>query len=108
NEKLERQLKDLLAVAKLNDALVEKIHQLGLRLMTAHSVPEKLELLETSLREDFLAERAVLVLFSEYAGAAVSNGFVKILDRNDPALKPFGSFLRSARPRCGMLLERQR
>jgi len=33
NAELERQLKDLIAVAKVNDSLVEKIHLLSLRLI---------------------------------------------------------------------------
>ena len=38
NAQLERQFKDLVAVAKLNDALVEKIHQLGMKLMRVNDV----------------------------------------------------------------------
>ena len=63
NGQLERQLKDLVAVAKQNDVLVEKIHQLCLKLMRAPTLLQRLERLETGLREDFAAERAVLVLF---------------------------------------------
>ena len=43
NAQLERQLKDLVAVAKQNDALVEKIHQLCLKLMRAPTLPARLE-----------------------------------------------------------------
>jgi uncharacterized protein YigA (DUF484 family) len=63
NAQLERQLKDLVAVAKQNDTLVEKIHQLCLKLMRAPTLPARLAQLETGLREDFAAERAVLVCF---------------------------------------------
>ena len=38
NGELERQLKDLVAVAKDNHALVEKIHQLAVTLMESRSV----------------------------------------------------------------------
>src|SRR5690606_20567228 len=104
NAQLERQFKDLVAVAKANDALVEKIHQLGLRLMHAANAPAKLEALETSLREDFAAERAVLVLFEETAPAdAVRDGFVKRLSANDADVRPFTAFLKAGRPRCGPL-----
>ena len=47
NAQLERQFKDLVAVAKLNDALVEKIHQLGMKLMRVTDVAHRLEQLET-------------------------------------------------------------
>lgn len=109
NSQLERQFKDLVAVAKQNDALVEKIHQLGMKLMKAPDLPARLERLETSLREDFAAERAALVLFTEHAPAtAVRDGFVKRVPADDPLVRPFAAFLRAARPRCGPLRDRQK
>jgi uncharacterized protein len=109
NAQLERQFKDLVAVAKTNDALVEKIHQLGLKLMRAPTLPARLEQLETSLREDFGAERAVLVLFPEATPAAAQrDGFVRRLSQEDPDVKPFAAFLRAAKPRCGPLRDRQK
>ena len=69
NAQLERQFKDLVAVAKANDALVEKIHQLGLKLMRAQDVPARLEGLETGLREDFGAlARGARVVRRQSAG----------------------------------------
>ena len=109
NSELERQLKDLVAVATDNHVLVEKIHQLAVTLMEPRSGAERMEILETSLREDFLAERAVLVLFSSPPDATLlDDGFVKVVDRDDAGLKPFASFLKSGRPRCGLLRGRQR
>jgi hypothetical protein len=109
NAQLERQFKDLVAVAKTNDALVEKIHQLGLKLMRAHDLPARLEGLETGLREDFGAERAVLVLFDDKAPAAAQReGFVRRLAADDADVKPFAAFLRAAKPRCGPLRDRQK
>ena len=109
NAQLERQFKDLVAVAKTNDALVEKIHQLGLKLMRARNLPTRLERLETGLREDFGAERAVLVLFgAEAPAAAVREGFVRRLAADDAVVKPFAAFLRAAKPRCGPLRDRQK
>jgi len=109
NAQLERQFKDLVSVAKTNDALVEKIHQLGLKLMRAPSVSARLEQLETSLREDFGAERAVLVLFDGASPAAAQrDGFVRRLSVEDADVKPFAAFLRAAKPRCGPLRDRQK
>lgn len=107
NADLERQLKDLVAVAKQNGALVEKIHALATKLMAAPTLEDKLERLESSLREEFAAERAVVVLF-EAAGLEPRAGFARVLDRDDESLKPFAAFLRAARPRCGPLRDRQR
>lgn len=108
NGQLERQLKDLVAVAKQNDVLVEKIHQLCLKLMRAPTLLQRLERLETGLREDFAAERAVLVLFPAAPAEAVREGFVRRLGTDDPDVRPFATFLRAAKPRCGPLRDRQK
>ncbi len=109
SDELERQLKDLVAVAKLNDALVERIHRLSVQLMAASGCEERVEMLETCLREEFRAERAAVVLFSPLSDETVAgDGFLKITDRSDPGLKPFTSFLKSARPRCGLIRDRQK
>ena len=109
NGELERQLTDLVAVAKANHALEEKIHQLSITLIAPQNLPERMEILETSLREDFLAERAVLVLFRPPEDTTLSdNGFVKLVEPGDPGLKPFASFMKSGRPRCGLLRDRQK
>ena len=108
NAQLERQLKDLVAVAKQNDVLVEKIHQLCLKLMRAPTLLQRLERLETGLREDFAAERAVLVLFPDAPAEAVREGFVKRASADDPDVRPFATFLRAAKPRCGPLRDRQK
>jgi uncharacterized protein YigA (DUF484 family) len=108
NSQLERQFKDLVAVAKQNDALVEKIHQLCLKLMRAPTLKQRLERLETGLREDFGAERAVLVLFPASPVEAVRDGFVKRANPDDLDVRPFAAFLRAAKPRCGPLRDRQK
>jgi uncharacterized protein len=108
NAQLERQLKDLVAVAKQNDALVEKIHQLCLKLMRAPTLPARLAELETGLREDFAAECAVLVLFPEAPAEAIHEGFVRRMSADDADVRPFATFLRAAKPRCGPLRDRQK
>jgi uncharacterized protein YigA (DUF484 family) len=108
NGQLERQLKDLVAVAKQNDVLVEKIHQLCLKLMRAPTLLQRLERLETGLREDFAAERAVLVLFPAAPAEAVRDGFVRRANSDDADVRPFAAFLRAAKPRCGPLRDRQK
>lgn len=109
NGQLQRSLKNLVTVAKHNDALVGKIHRLSLALLAAPSVERRLETLEHALREDFAAERAMLVLFRSTALASLRPmpGFVIMADRDDEALKPFKTLLNSGKTRCGALRERQ-
>src|ERR1700736_3317220 len=83
NQSLERKLKELVDVARANDALADRIHRLSQRLIRAHTLPETINAVETSLREDFEAMHSVLVLFLEQAR---------------PLLPDTGQFLRIANP----------
>ena len=58
--KHERQLKDLLSVARANDRLVGIIHQLTLALLAAESLGATLTTLEESLRGNFDADQSIL------------------------------------------------
>ncbi|MEX2496092.1 MAG: DUF484 family protein [Woeseia sp.] len=108
--KLERRMKELLEVARANDVLAGKIHQLALRLLTTSALPQTLEAVEESLRTAFGADHSVLVLFGKPASfIGISAGrFFKAIERENPALQPFATFLRSSNPRCGQVRDAQR
>jgi len=109
NDELERQLSELVEVAKANNELVDNIHELAIKFVRIRGIDARLEALENALREDFDAERAVLVLFIDESQPEISRpGFVKSIDRADPSLKAFSTFLRSARARCGPLRDKQK
>jgi uncharacterized protein YigA (DUF484 family) len=109
SDQLERRLKSLVAVAKLNDSLVAKIHALALELIRAKNASAALECIETALREDFSADRAALVLYADVpASRAATGGFVTAHSRDAEALKPFATFLRAGTTRCGALRQRQK
>jgi uncharacterized protein len=109
NQSLERKLKELVDVARANDALADRIHRLSQRLIRAHTLPETVNAVETSLREDFDAMHSVLVLFNEEALALEGAG--RFLRTGDPAgadIKTFESLLQSGKPRCGQVRDVQR
>jgi uncharacterized protein YigA (DUF484 family) len=109
NDELEQKLKELIDVAKANNRIVDNIHDLAVSFVRRSGVDARLEALEQALREKFGAERAVLVLFGDPAQPRITRpGFVKTVDREDPALKTFATFLRSARARCGPLRDMQK
>lgn len=109
NDELEQQLADLFDVAKANNTLVDNIHGLAIKFIRIQGIDARLEALENALREDFSAERAVLLLFEDASHPDfVRPGFVKTINRDDPALKSFSTFLRSARARCGPLRDKQK
>lgn len=108
--KLERKLKDLIDVAKANDALATKIHRLALQLLRATSLNETLNYIEESLRTGFDADHSILVMFGDpdaFEDIEVGRFFVTI-ERNDESLKPFEMFLQGSGPRCGQIRDAQR
>jgi uncharacterized protein YigA (DUF484 family) len=109
NDELERQLTELIDVAKANNRIVDNIHELSVAFVRKVGADARLEALEIALRENFGAERAVLVLFGDPARPLIARpGFVKTVDRDDAALKSFATFLRSAKARCGPLRDLQK
>ncbi len=108
--KLERQLKDLLEVARANDSLATKIHLLALQMLAATSLSETLECVEESLRAGFGADQSILVLFGDpgmFNDIDVGRFFLPI-ERDDESLKAFDTFLNGSGPRCGQVRDAQR
>jgi hypothetical protein len=107
NLKLERTLKDLVDVARANDAIAARVHRLAMRLLAAADRPAVIDVLEEELRLSFGADQAVLVLFGSATGS-IDSDFLRVVARDDAALGPFRTFLQSATPRCGQLRDSQR
>ena len=110
NQALERRLKELVDVARANDALADRIHRLSQRLIRAHSLPEAIDAVETSLREDFEARNSVLVLFLDAARPleVPPSRFLRTANLADAEIKTFESLLQSGKPRCGQIRDTQR
>jgi uncharacterized protein YigA (DUF484 family) len=62
NRRLQRQLDDLVEIARVNDALYLRLHQLTLALLHAHSLEDALASLQWALHECFQADVAVVRL----------------------------------------------
>src|SRR5258706_15884768 len=61
NQSLERKLKELVDVARANDALADRIHRFGQPLIRVRTLPETIRACEASLREAFDAMHSGLV-----------------------------------------------
>lgn len=108
--KLERQLKDLLEVARANDTLAAKIHTLALQMLRMSNLSDTLKSIEQSLRADFGADQSILVLFGDpdsFKDIDVGRFFLAI-DRDAESLKAFDTFLQGSGPRCGQVRDSQR
>ncbi len=109
NLKLERQLKELIEVARANDVIAAKIHELSLQLLSTADLPATIGAIEEAARSGFSADQAVLVVFGDPdAFDDVEAGrFFRAIERDDPSLKPFGTFLSGNGPRCGQVRDSQ-
>ena len=101
-KKLKRQLQDLVDIARENDDLNGRLHQLTLRLIDCRRVSEVLEMLKTSLQRDFSVDavtlrlraipgRADLAAFTEFNADAetVFDGFTRIVNERKPVCGRF-------------------
>ncbi len=107
--KLERQLTELIQVARENDVLASKIHEFTLQLMSATNLNSTIAVVEEAMRSGFDADHAVLVLFGDPDSFDDINcgRFFRALHREDAALGPFATFLKGRGPRCGQVRDTQ-
>jgi uncharacterized protein YigA (DUF484 family) len=108
NLKLERKLKDLVDVARSNDTLAGRIHALAMLMLAAPDQAGVVQVLEEQLRVSFNADQSVLVVFATPAGGEATGRFLRVVDRDDPAIASFRTFLQSNAPRCGQVRDAQR
>ncbi len=108
--KLERQLRELIQVARDNDVLAAKVHKLGIHLLAADSLNATVTAVERAVRSGFGADHAVLVLFGNPDGFndVAAGRFFRAIRRDDEALRPFATFLKGSGPRCGQVRDAQR
>ena len=108
--KLQRQLKELISVARDNDLLAAKIHELSTQLIAAPDLQATVSAVEEAMRSGFGADHAVLVIFADPSSFddIDAGRFFRVTERSDPAIKPFATFLNGSGPRCGQTRDSQR
>lgn len=110
NLKLERKLKELIDVARSNEALAGKIHLFSLQLINTSDFESTLSTIEQSLRTVFNADQSILVLFGDpdRFNDIDKGRFLKVVARDNEALQTFKTFLAGKGSRCGQLRDAQR
>jgi uncharacterized protein YigA (DUF484 family) len=105
-----RQLKELIQVARDNDVLAAKIHELTIQLMATRDLNSAIGSIEVAMRSGFGADHAVLVLFGDPDNFedVDKSRFFRAIQREDEALAPFATFLKGSGPRCGQVRDSQR
>ncbi len=108
--RLERQLRELIDVARDNEVLAAKIHELGIHLLAADGLNATVAAIEEAMRSGFGADQAVLVLFGnpDSFDDVDAGRFFRVIRREDEALGPFATFLKGSGPRCGQVRDAQR
>ncbi|THB67300.1 MAG: DUF484 family protein [Gammaproteobacteria bacterium] len=102
NRETRQELKRLIAIARENDQLNEKVQNLSLELMQVNSIEDIILTIQDSLRNEFKADLVSIKLFvdgckncPEYAG------------EESPLRTAFNSLFESQRPLCGRLKHEQ-
>lgn len=110
NQVLEAKLRELIDIARGNDALATKIHRLACRLIRARTAAELMDALEVSLREDFGASEWLLLLAADTHPhfADIHDRHLRLVPSSAPEWKMFETLFESARPRCGQIRDSQR
>ncbi|MES9955837.1 MAG: DUF484 family protein [Sedimenticola sp.] len=93
NQQQQSQIDEFIAVARENDLLNDRLHDLTLSLIDALNFDEVVNVLEDKLHDDFKAEAVELHLFSHAETDGPAN----------PDLDGFREFLDAGKPRCGRL-----
>ena len=106
---LEQKLAEFVRVARTNNLLAEKIHRFTRRLLATTDRSRVLTEVELSLREDFEAVHAVLVLDDQASAAdeAASPRFVRRVSGQDAVYRSFDSLFALGKPRCGQIRDSQ-
>ena len=104
---LEGKLADLVRVARGNDAIADKLHRFTRRLLGSRTREDAITAIEASLREDFDARHAVLVLIGGQADSTPQR-FLRTIRTDDANLKSFETLFASGKPRCGQTRDSQR
>lgn len=100
-----QQIETLMALARDNDLLRERLHRLTLALIDAADFAEVIEFLEDHLHDEFKAEAVELKLFS--ATRLRAQGDSGSDRQPEPEMEAFKEFFQRGRPVCGPLTPQQ-
>jgi len=104
---VEAKLAEFVRVARANDLLADKLHGFTRKLLRARTHEAVIATLESSLRVDFDAFHAVLVLIGAAADATPQR-FVRTVRPDEPQLRSFETLFNNGKPRCGQARDSQR
>lgn len=103
NKDLRNKIKELVDIAKENDQLMLKLHQVSTELVKAKNIDEYLTIINERLLVDFKAEAVVIKLIGEFKASRSD----VLVQRDAESLKSFASILKQGKPICGRFNQQQ-
>ncbi|MDT8283540.1 MAG: DUF484 family protein [Gammaproteobacteria bacterium] len=103
----EKQLLELVDVARDNDRLAEIRHQLAIDLLTSHDVTDVINIVLDAFKTALNADHAVIKLFSEDKHLIEQSPDLYV-DKNDDALSAFKTMMQHKNTVCGKSSEEQK
>lgn len=105
NKQLRGRIKELVEIAKDNENLITKLHNLSVALIETQNVEQFVASLNEKLVEDFDAFDVNIKLYKNcFNSSSASTNFI---DRKNEKLKCFNKFLNHTNPVCGRFTQEQ-
>lgn len=106
NQKLRRQLHEMIEIARQNEELARRMHKLALTLMDAADPAAVFNTLYDNLKRNFHADRVAVRLFAD-ASAARNNHGPEFAGSSGGAQELFGKLLETHEPQSGRMKPQQ-
>ncbi len=106
NKQHRERIRDLVEIARRNESIVKKLHQLTLQLISSKTLDEYLRNLQQHLCENFSANQVSVVLFKEIF-SGLERSTIELISRSDSDLANFEQILTSKQPSCGRFSQSQ-
>lgn len=106
NMRLKARFQDVVSLAKSNENLIKRIHQLVLALMEAAGPKAIFDVLSEKLAHEFAAGSVRTLVFAE-PSFVENDPLAEFVGRDTREREPFVDILRSGRPYCGRLSDAQ-
>lgn len=105
NKQLRGRIKDLVEIARENENLIAKLHQLNVSLIETRNVQEFMDVLSQKLKDDFSAYAVSIKVYKEAFDTESESE--QIVPRKTEGLKLFDKFLKHTTPVCGRFTSEQ-
>lgn len=105
NKQLRNRIKELVEIAKENEKLIARLHNLSVALIETQNVQQFVDTLNTKLKNDFAAFAVSIKLYKDSFGIGIETD--NFIDKDEAGLKNFEKFLNHTNPVCGRFTKEQ-